>query len=181
MTEYSETQEKVCQLISDVAPFLEAEDVNELEQCIFRSSEEIGKRKNITVSWNNDVFKAIYLSVARSVVTNLDVNSYINENASQESSHIVNRLLNNEAKVKDIPFMRPEDIRPYIWTEIIEKRMIKEKSISDYCPGAKTDMFKCFKCMQRECTYTTAQIRSSDEPTTIFISCLICNNKWRIG
>jgi DNA-directed RNA polymerase subunit M/transcription elongation factor TFIIS len=177
----AEIKDKVRQVISDAAHFLDEGDVTILEENIYKSAEEAAKRKKIAPSWNNDVFRALYMSTVRSVVTNIDVESYINKNASQESSHIVNRLLNNEVKIKDIPFMRPEDIRPAIWTDIIEKKMKKEKSMKDYKPGAKTDMFKCFKCHARECTYTTAQIRSSDEPTTIFVACLQCGNNWRIG
>lgn len=35
-----------------------------------------------------------------------------------------------------------------------------------------TDAFKCGRCQQRKCTFYQLQTRSSDEPMTIFITCM---------
>ena len=44
---------------------------------------------------------------------------------------------------------------------------------------ATTDLFKCGRCKQRKCVYTTAQIRSSDESATIFVECIACGLRWK--
>lgn len=45
--------------------------------------------------------------------------------------------------------------------------------------GTKTDLLKCGKCNQRNCTYNQMQTRSSDEPMTTFVLCNHCGNRWK--
>ncbi|KAK4291339.1 hypothetical protein Pmani_035834 [Petrolisthes manimaculis] len=45
--------------------------------------------------------------------------------------------------------------------------------------GTKTDLLKCGKCGQRNCTYNQMQTRSSDEPMTTFVLCNHCGNRWK--
>lgn len=40
-------------------------------------------------------------------------------------------------------------------------------------------MFTCGKCKGEKTTYFQKQTRSSDEPMTTFVSCLVCNNRWK--
>ncbi|CAG8584290.1 10470_t:CDS:2 [Acaulospora morrowiae] len=44
---------------------------------------------------------------------------------------------------------------------------------------AETDMFRCGKCNNRKCTYYQMQTRSADEPMTTFVTCTVCNNRWK--
>ncbi|KAI8052009.1 transcription elongation factor S-II [Syncephalis plumigaleata] len=46
-------------------------------------------------------------------------------------------------------------------------------------PEASTDAFKCPRCKQRKCTYFQLQTRSADEPMTTFVTCVVCNNRWK--
>ncbi len=39
--------------------------------------------------------------------------------------------------------------------------------------------FVCRKCKGTKTIHNAAQTRSSDEPMTIFVTCLTCNNHWR--
>lgn len=45
--------------------------------------------------------------------------------------------------------------------------------------GTKTDLLKCGKCKQRNCTYNQLQTRSADEPMTTFVMCNSCGNRWK--
>ncbi|XP_011303391.1 transcription elongation factor S-II [Fopius arisanus] len=45
--------------------------------------------------------------------------------------------------------------------------------------GTKTDLLKCGKCKQRNCTYNQVQTRSADEPMTTFVLCNHCGNRWK--
>lgn len=45
---------------------------------------------------------------------------------------------------------------------------------------AETDMFICGKCKGRRCTYFQMQTRSADEPMTTFVTCVNCNNHWKV-
>ena len=40
-------------------------------------------------------------------------------------------------------------------------------------------VFKCGKCGSRETVSTEKQMRSADEPMTIFVRCTQCGNKWK--
>ncbi|KAJ8905474.1 hypothetical protein NDN08_001981 [Rhodosorus marinus] len=62
----------------------------------------------------------------------------------------------------------------------IEKNNMREAQL--YNPNkhaATTDLFKCGKCKQRKCTYYQLQTRSADEPLTSFVTCMVCNNRWK--
>ncbi|KAK7350807.1 hypothetical protein VNO77_09774 [Canavalia gladiata] len=64
-----------------------------------------------------------------------------------------------------------------------ENEKIKEKALFD-CergtqPKATTDQFKCGRCGQRKCTYYQMQTRSADEPMTTYVTCVVCNNRWK--
>ncbi|GMH19367.1 hypothetical protein Nepgr_021208 [Nepenthes gracilis] len=64
-----------------------------------------------------------------------------------------------------------------------ENQQIKDKDLFE-CerggpPKATTDQFKCGRCKQWKCTYYQLQTRSADEPMTIFVTCVNCNNHWK--
>lgn len=44
-----------------------------------------------------------------------------------------------------------------------------------------TGMYTCEKCNGRRTSSKEIQMRSADEPMTIFIRCIDCGNEWRIG
>ena len=48
-----------------------------------------------------------------------------------------------------------------------------------YGKMAVSGMFQCGKCKNWKCTYTQAQTRSADEPMTTFVTCIVCNNRWK--
>ncbi|KAL9312778.1 hypothetical protein ACSQ67_018230 [Phaseolus vulgaris] len=64
-----------------------------------------------------------------------------------------------------------------------ENQKITEKALFE-CerggqPKATTDQFKCGRCGQRKCTYYQMQTRSADEPMTTYVTCCVCNNRWK--
>lgn len=44
---------------------------------------------------------------------------------------------------------------------------------------AETDMFRCSRCKNRKTTYSQLQTRSADEPMTTFVTCAVCNHRWK--
>jgi transcription elongation factor S-II len=66
-----------------------------------------------------------------------------------------------------------------------EERRIKDENIFKARgagqPEAATDAFKCPRCKQRQCTYFQLQTRSADEPMTTFVTCVVCNNRWKVS
>lgn len=47
--------------------------------------------------------------------------------------------------------------------------------------GTPTDEFTCSKCKKNKTVYYQKQTRSADEPMTVFLTCVTCGHKWRMG
>jgi hypothetical protein len=63
---------------------------------------------------------------------------------------------------------------------LTKENLFKAQGAADNCKG-ETDQFKCGKCKGRRTSYYQMQTRSADEPMTTFVSCLICNNHWKVS
>ncbi|KAL6123462.1 hypothetical protein ACLB2K_075984 [Fragaria x ananassa] len=64
-----------------------------------------------------------------------------------------------------------------------ENKKLEEKALFDCeverAPEASTDQFKCGRCGKRKTTYYQMQTRSADEPMTTYVTCVVCNNRWK--
>ena len=74
-----------------------------------------------------------------------------------------------------------KNVYPEVWKDIIDNKMKKEQHIYEEKPAAMTTLFKCGKCKKRECMFQELQLRSCDEPMTLFITCINCGHRFRIG
>jgi DNA-directed RNA polymerase subunit M/transcription elongation factor TFIIS len=76
--------------------------------------------------------------------------------------------------------VRQSDIvlRPDKWKSHIQ-RSERNRQKKNVRVAASTDQFTCGKCGKKETTYYLRQTRGMDEPETVFITCVNCNNKWR--
>ena len=126
-------------------------------------------------NWRHPRFIILYKDKARSVLTNLDPESYVN------NERLIERLKEKEFAPHDIPFMKPQNVFPERWATILDAKMKRDMHVFEEKPKAMTDEFKCGKCKKRECIYQELQTRSADEPMTLFITCLNCGHKWKIG
>jgi len=162
-------------MLSKHVPELSPDQSKDLEIGIYNWTIEYANKYNIFPGWKSEVFVKIYDNKLISILTNLDQTSHLKNVA------LLKRLKDNEFKPHDIAFMEPYEMYPERWMSILNKKLKKEQSLLDSNMEAKTDMFKCGKCKQRKCSYYEMQVRSADESSTIFVTCLNCKNKWRIG
>lgn len=169
-----ERRRAFCAVITRVCEGLGAHDADELERALFEWT--VAKAESAGMPQSSTAFEELYCGKARAVASNMDP-----ESASHGSSSILQRVRAGELHIGDIPSLRPEELHSDRWTEVLQKTSLKERNIENYKAEAKTDMFKCGRCKKRECTYTTAQIRSADEPETIFLSCISCGHNWRLN
>lgn len=63
--------------------------------------------------------------------------------------------------------------------KIIQENLFKTLGAEEV--QAETDAFQCARCKQRKCRYRQAQTRSADEPMTTFVTCTVCNNRWKFS
>lgn len=146
---------------------------NDLEKGIYNWCLKFADKNKIVKNWKNIKFAMLYNDKARSIITNLDPSSYIG------NTRLLDRLKQKEFLPHELPFMKPENIFPEKWKSILDEKL-KANVLLESKPEAMTNQFKCGKCKKRECIYKELQVRSADEPMTLFITCLNCGNRWRM-
>lgn len=164
--------------LSDLAskfPDISAKAAEDLEKGVFNWCIDQCVGYKIARNWKNPRFVHLYKDKARSIMCNLDDKSYVGNNRL-----IVRLTKEKEFPPHDLPYMKPENLYPEQWAKILDNKMKKDMHIFEAKPVAMTDEFKCGKCKKRECVYQELQVRSADEPMTIFITCLNCGHKWKI-
>lgn len=150
---------------------LESKD---LEIGIYNSTIDHCNQYKISLSWQCDLFIKCYLAKTRSIYANLKEDSYLH------NERLMTRLRENEFTPHEIALMKPENLKPDAWQEIVDLELMRQKAAYEPVHVAKTNRFICGKCKKRECSYYEMQTRSADEPATIFIACLQCGHRWKI-
>jgi transcription elongation factor S-II len=151
------------------------EDIRSLEKSIFDTAYQNAQKIYIARNWKTPQFVELYRQIVRSVLSNIHPQSPV------KNPRLLNRVLDGEFKLDDIPTMTSYDMFPEKWFELKDKLLQREQKILEGNKSRATDQFKCRRCGKRECTYYELQTRSADEPMTIFVTCLNCGKEWRNG
>jgi transcription elongation factor S-II len=138
-----------------------------LEKGIYNWALKEASTRKVVKKWDNQFFIQIYLDHLRSIFVNLR-----NDKLSQ-------MILNGDIKAHELAFMSHHEMLPEKWDELIKAKSIRDKSKFEQNIEAMTDTFTCRKCKSKKCSYYQQQVRSSDEPMTIFVQCLQCFNRWK--
>lgn len=168
-------RETVVQMIMKKAPCFSNEQAKDLEIGIYNWSIQFSDKNKIIKNWKNPRFHKLYLEKTRSVMTNIDKKSYV------ENNRLLDRLGEKEFLPHDIPFMKPENTFPERWKETIDAYMKKYKNAYEKQDVVVSSLFRCGKCKKKECTYYTQQTRSGDEGETVFVKCMNCGNAWKMS
>ena len=144
-----------------------------IEKSIFRFTCEKSDTRKVIKKWENPIFIKIYINKSRSLYMNLDKNGHINNNT------LIKKIFSSKFDLNNIAFMSYQEIFPEHWKKLLDEKYKREMAIYEDKPEAMTDMFKCGRCKQKQCTYYELQTRSADEAMTIFITCVNCGNRWR--
>lgn len=166
-------REKVVSLLKNTE-LLDDYDVRDLEKGIYNWCISYADQKGTVKNWNNPVFKQLYIDKARSVVANIDKESYIGNN------RLLTRLKEQEFMPHDIAFMKPNRMFPEAWRELVEMKLKRDEKLGEMTLQPMTDQFKCAKCKNRDIVYYEKQLRSADEPSTVFLVCLNCSHSWKM-
>ena len=145
----------------------------EIEKSIYEYTKKISKKRNILPLWTNDVFKKIYINKSISLYTNIDKTSYI------KNDSLIDKINKKQLNIDQLAFMSFQQLFPKHWKEMLDEKYKREKLMYEDKQESMTDQFKCGRCKQRKCTYYELQTRSADEGMTLFITCIICGNRWR--
>ena len=150
---------------------LEAQD---LEIGVYNSCIDYATAHLIPLSWSSELFKELYINKGRSIYANL------NKDSSIKNARLIERLKSKEFTPHEVAYMKPENLFPEIWKEIIDKEQLRAKSAYESQATAMTDRYTCGKCKKNRCSYYELQTRSADEPMTMFITCLHCGHRWKM-
>jgi len=142
-----------------------------MEKSIYNTSIKEARDKLVDRSWDSPDFKWIYKKNYIKVFSNISIN--------KNADFVTQKLKYNIWEPEKIVSMSPQELYPDIWEELILKNKKKLDALSLLQNAQGTDIFKCGKCKERNCTYFQMQTRSADEPMTTFVTCLNCGNRWK--
>lgn len=137
-----------------------------LEKGIFNYTLKEADRRKIVKKWDNKLFVQIYVDHLRSIMTNL-------------KGDVLQQINDGSIKAHVVAFMTHQELLPDRWDEMIKAKIIRDKNKFETTISASTDTFTCRKCKGNQCTYYQLQTRSSDEPMSVYVSCLNCGNRWK--
>lgn len=137
-----------------------------LEIGVFNYAIKEADNRRTIKKWDIKQFVEIYNSRLKSVLTNL-------------TEKWVQAIRSGEVQPKQFAFMTHQEFDYDRWKEMIEIKSKRDKNKFEVNVAAATDTFTCRKCKKNQCTYYLQQTRSADEPTTIFVQCINCNNRWK--
>jgi DNA-directed RNA polymerase subunit M/transcription elongation factor TFIIS len=141
------------------------EDIsNSIEIGIYNFTIAESTARKIIKKWNNPFFVEIYISKFKTLLINLQ-SEYVQQLACKNPYNVA--------------FMTHQEFNPEKWKPLLEKKQKIEQFMLSNKLTANTDMFTCFKCKSKNCSYYQLQIRSADEPMTTFVTCIDCENHWK--
>ena len=139
-----------------------------LEKGIYNYSIKEANSKKIIKKWDNPYFSQLYLDRLRSVYVNL------------KNAELLEQVKNKEITPQTLAFMTHQEMNPGQWKTLIEQKMKRDANKFTKTVTASTDMFTCKRCKSKRCSYAEVQLRSADEPATIFITCLDCGKQGKM-
>lgn len=154
---------------------LSDEQIRNVEIGIFNSAIDHAATMNTRQSWRNATFRVIYVNRARAVLANLIPDSYVGNKA------LLDRVASGQVQARDVGGLSHDQVCPERWEDLLQTRRQKAEYLATAKPAAMTDQFVCARCKQRECTFTEMQMRACDEPATLFVNCITCGHRWRVG
>lgn len=149
-------------------------EASDLEIGVFNRALEVASRNNISRTWANPRFKQLYVDLSRSAFVNMDSHSYVG------NKRLAERIRDGEFAPHDVMFMPLENMFPERWNDIVDAKMKRDEVVFHESTTATTDQFKCGKCKKRKCIFQELQLRSADEPMTLFITCMNCGHRWKM-
>lgn len=158
--------ERKCLQSSNETPIDMSREALNLEKGIFNYSLREADRQKTMKAWDNQQFVSIYLNHWKSVTENL-------------SPQLMSALQSKAMLPHTIAFMTHQELQPERWAQLIEQKSKRDKLKFENNVAAATSMFTCRKCKGKNCTYYMQQVRSADEPMTIYVTCIDCGCRWK--
>ena len=95
---------------------------------------------------------------------------------STKSSYLLRALKENKIDALKIASLKPEEIDPEKYENIIKKRELEDYKKNNVSGSSS---FTCAKCGKAKCDIKQKQTRAGDEPPTTFVKCLECGHTFK--
>ena len=136
---------------------------NSLENGIFEFSEQYAETQGTPF-----LIEQIYEDKAEEILCHFE---------GTLNKDLVDAIKKGKIDPAQVAHLKPQELNPDKYEKITKKKELEELNKTQ----ASTDIYKCAKCKKNRCKTEEKQTRAGDEPATLFIECLECGNKWRIG
>ena len=137
-----------------------------IEIAVYNNTITYSILNNIVRKWNNIIFYEIYrrkINEVQNQLINLSTESKLYQLIFSQSIY--------PHEILDLPFTY---FQPNRWKLDIETMPIVTNQYTNI-----TSQYHCDRCHMNQCSYYELQTRSADEAMTVFITCIVCGNKWK--
>ena len=134
----------------------------------------IALESNINVSFANKNFRTIVRTKHNMILASFENNS--------AKDNLFDGVSDGTIKGFNLAFMTRKQLLPKLYEQRIEE-------LKNYQAGEDGDIldpdemedgfYECDKCGEKKTTFESRQIRSADEPATIFVTCHRCRYTWK--
>lgn len=122
---------------------------------------------NININNYNITFvTSIYYSKLNDICDNVDTN-----NKHINNTTLLNSLYSGTIQPFFLAFMSPEQIHPVRWAPVLNRQLQRETAKHSV---PTTNMYTCTNCKENKFKVMSIQLRSADEPDSLFLTCLTC-------
>ena len=135
------------------------DNAKDIEQSIYIFSQKYADDNNTPFLLEN-----IYDSKSDEIMCILD---------NKNLMYIIQAIKKGNIDPKKLAFLKPAELNPSKFKDIIKKKEVEEMRLKE---KGSTSTFECKKCKKSKCSVVEKQVRSGDEPATLFITCLECGH-----
>jgi len=123
---------------------------------------------------NDPKYKQIYLAKGINLCRNLDLDG------SLENDYLQPRVISGEITPKQLVRLNDQEMYPPKWKAISDQQLQDiSRQDEENNNVVSNGLYTCGKCKENKCSYYQLQTRSCDEPTTTYVTCVNCGNKWK--
>lgn len=135
------------------------------------------ERDGIPLYWDEPRFRYRYTTR----VLGLDFNLRNPRNPELKRRVLLGAHREGGIGLKKLASMTPQQMFPELWEDAYQRVAVRQlrREASARPEQAPEGAHTCRRCKSKKTVYTTVQIRSADEPMTIFVTCLACNKNWK--
>ncbi len=151
-------------VIKQIAKVLNEKIAKDIETSIYNFSKEYAETNDTPY-----LIQSIYDTKCEEILCQL---------MNKDSDYLIKALKDKKIDATNIAFMKPEELNPEKYENIIKKREMEEYKKNN---TSGSSVFTCVKCKKARCQVTQKQTRAGDEPPTTFVSCLECGHTFKFN